>query len=261
MILERCEAMTAIHSGPLENISETYRLIVRETYSHGLPIAESGREVLLHFEPDKPEATKIEIQEVLHDWDNRFSKHLRKVLGEDIHHRVLTCYDGVTYQSTLDERFNAIKCAMDILDEVATEDEKYEVLSKCAHVFPPELIAAMRDVYVQTNNVDAVLDAMKKAGNYPSFTRKGNVLYSSKEPYNRVAYDKAKTRKEKMQAYCFCPTIRHNLDDMSSTFCYCGSGWARRLWEGILDNPVKVEIIESLTKGDDRCSFAVHLPE
>ncbi len=261
MTLEKCEAMTAVHSGSLESIFDTYRLTTKETYIHGLPIAESGREVYLHFDPENPEDNKIEVQEVLHDWDNRFSKQLQAVLGDENREKVLQCYEGVSYKSSLDERFNAVKCAMDVLDEVATEDQKFEVLSKCAHVFPPELIAAMREVYVETGDVDAVLEAMKQAGNYPTFARKGNVLYSSKEPANKVAYEKATTRKEKMQAYCFCPTIRHNLDEVSSTFCYCGSGWARRLWEGILARPVKVEIVESLTKGDDQCSFAVHLPE
>jgi len=85
-------------------------------------------------------------------------------------------------------------------------------------------------------------------------------LRSCCKPYNPAAFVKATTRKEKMQAYCFCPMIKYNLDEVSGTFCYCGSGWARRLWEGILDEPVKVEIVKSLTRDDDECTFAVHIP-
>jgi len=261
MTLESCEAMTMIHRGSYGTITDTYRQVTKETYSHGLPIAESGREVLLNFDVEKSEETIIEIQEVLHDWDNRFSKQLGKVLGEDARSKVLECYTEVSHKSSKEDRAQAVKCAVDMLDEIATEDQKFEILSKCAHVFPPELIENMKLVYVETQSVEKVLDAMASAGNYPKFTREGNILYSSKQPYNRAAYDKATTRKEKMQAYCFCPMIKHNLDEVSGTFCYCGSGWSRRLWEGILGKPVKVEIVKSLTRDDDECTFAIHLPE
>ena len=261
MTLESCEAMTMVHRGTYETIRKTYRQVTTETYTHGLPIAESGREVLLSFDAEKPEETIIEIQEVLHDWDNRFSKQLGEVLGENARSKILECYTEVSHKSSTKERAQSVKCAVDMLDEIATEDQKFEILSGCAHVFPPELIENMRVVYVETQSVEKVLEAMTGAGNYPKFTREGNILYSSKQPYNRAAYDKATTREEKMKAYCFCPMIKHNLDEVSGTFCYCGSGWSRRLWEGILGKPVKVEIVKSLTKDDDECTFAVHLPE
>jgi effector-binding domain-containing protein len=260
MLLESCEAMTMIHSGPYENILDTYRKVTKETYAHGLPIAESGREVLIEFDADDSENNVIEIQEVLHDWDNRFSKQLVDVLGVEARERVLTCYTNISHESSLEDRAKAVKCAIDLLDDIATADQKFEVLSGCAHVFPPELIAKMRSVYAETNSVDDVLEAMAAASNYPKFTREGNILYSSKQPYNPTAFAKATTRKEKMEAYCFCPMIKYNLDEVSGTFCYCGSGWSRRLWEGILDKPVKVEIVKSLTRDNDECTFAVHLP-
>jgi len=203
MTLERCEAMTMIHTGSYDTIHDTYRKITKETYEHGLPIAESGREVLLEFDITKPAENVIEIQEVLHDWDNRFSKQLGDVLGVDARNRVLECYTKVTHESNLIDRANAVKCAIDVLDEIATEEQKYKILSRCAHVFPPELIAKMRHVYIETNNVNDVLEAMAAAGNYPKFTREGNILYSTKQPYNPNAFAKATTRKEKMQAYCF----------------------------------------------------------
>jgi effector-binding domain-containing protein len=261
MTLERCEAMTMVHHGSYTTINETYREVTKETYSHGLPIAESGREVLLKFDIENPEDTIIEIQEVLHDWDNRFSKQLVDVLGVNARSKVLECYTTISHKSSKEERAQAVKCAIDTLNEIATEDQKFEILSRCAHIFPPELIQNMKRVYDETLSVDKVLEAMAAAGNYPKFTKEGNILYSSKQPYNKAAYDKATTREEKMQAYCFCPMIKYNLDDVSGSFCYCGSGWSRKLWEGILDKPVKVEIIKSLTRDDDECTFAVHLPE
>ncbi|MCJ7818164.1 MAG: GyrI-like domain-containing protein, partial [Candidatus Thorarchaeota archaeon] len=140
MILESCEAMTMVHRGSYETITDTYRQVTKETYSHGLPIAESGKEVLLNFDSEKPEQTIIEIQEVLHDWDNRFSKQLGEVLGADARNKILECYTAISHKSSKDERAQAVKCAIDILDEITTEDQKFEILSRCAHVFTTELI-------------------------------------------------------------------------------------------------------------------------
>jgi len=50
-------------------------------------------------------------------------------------------------------------------------------------------------------------------------------------------------------------------DEMPETFCYCSAGWPRRLFEGILEMPLKIEVVKALTKGDDYCEFAIHLPE
>ncbi len=260
MVLEKCEAMTTIHRGAYDTIRDSYQAVVSETYSHGLPIAESGREVFLNYNPDAPEETVVEIQEILHDWDNRFSKQLESILGKDARNRVLECYNDISYKSSRDERVHAVKCAIEMLDEIATEKQKFEILSQCAHVFPTELIEDMRIVYEKSKSVEKVLEAMQKAGTYPKFRKEGNKLYSSKAPYNKEAFEKATTREEKMQAYCFCPMIKYHLDEISGSFCYCGSGWARRLWEGILGQSVHVEIVKSLTKGDNECTFAVHLP-
>lgn len=47
---------------------------------------------------------------------------------------------------------------------------------------------------------------------------------------------------------------------LSPTFCWCGAGWYRRLWEGILSQPIKVEHMETLIKGHDQCTLVITLP-
>jgi len=37
-------------------------------------------------------------------------------------------------------------------------------------------------------------------------------------------------------------------------------GWYNQLWEGIFEQPIRVDIVRSILKGDDSCTFAVHLP-
>ena len=96
---------------------------------------------------------------------------------------------------------------------------------------------------------------------YEDPIRKGNIIYVEKVPYNQKGYQEAKTEAEKKRNYCHCPLVRKYLDEIPSTFCYCGSGWYRQQWEGILQKPVKIEMVKSLLKGDDTCEFAIHLPK
>ena len=91
--------------------------------------------------------------------------------------------------------------------------------------------------------------------------REGNVIYVRKIPFDSKNYGKAADRDEKRKHYRHCPMVRNHLDNgIFAAFCYCGSGWYRQQWEGILRKPVGVKILKSLLKGDDTCEFAIHLP-
>ena len=43
-------------------------------------------------------------------------------------------------------------------------------------------------------------------------------------------------------------------------FCYCGAGFYKGIWEEIIQEEVKVEVLESVLKGDDVCKIAIYLP-
>ena len=82
-----------------------------------------------------------------------------------------------------------------------------------------------------------------------------------KKPFDRPAYEAATTEAEKRRAFCHCSMVRGHLDALSPTFCFCGTGWFRRLWEGILGQPVRVDLVRSLLKGDDVCEEGIHVPK
>lgn len=44
------------------------------------------------------------------------------------------------------------------------------------------------------------------------------------------------------------------------TYCYCGAGFYKGIWEEILKKPVKVEVLKTVMKGDDICQIAIYLP-
>ncbi len=76
---------------------------------------------------------------------------------------------------------------------------------------------------------------------YHRFPPVGAVMNRTfKKPRDPVGCEAARTDRERRKAYCFCPLVRNHMDQ---------------------DMPVTVEIEQSVLRGDDRCGFAVRLPD
>jgi len=268
-VLPAIDVLSLTHRGPVQRIRETVATLYGRAAQHGLVSDEFMREVYL--DADNPQGNEIEVQFVLHDWVGLLSRHVCRVLGDETARDVMRGSDEISLESTVGERFCWVKGAMERLDGVADTLQKYDAVSSCAHVFPSRQIEKLRLAYesarARTDDpavaVDAVLDLMAADpcwGERPR--REGRTVYSSKKPRDPAMFEAAASQAEKAKAYCFCPIIRNHLGEgMSATFCYCGSGWYRRQWEGAVGKPVRIDIVESLLKGDDRCTFAIHLPD
>jgi effector-binding domain-containing protein len=256
------DAMTIVHRGLYSEIGPAYTKVTRHTYERGHPIAESTREVFHHLDANHPEETVVEIQTILHDWTHRFTTNLETVLGSEAKEEVLAPMSRLDIDTPAEVRQKALCKALRILENKTSDEQQFDILSHCSHVFPVELIPPMRDLFRSTGNVDSVIEAMiSKGGFYPKLLRReGSIIYSEKGPANPTAYKEAKTDAERRRAYCFCPLIRDCLDETPSIFCNCAAGWPKQLWEGILERSLKLEIVQSLTKGDSTCEFAIHLP-
>lgn len=267
-MLPAMEVLSLVHSGPGEKIGKSYSLLYGHAAKLGLISDEFCREVYPEWENGD---TGVELQFVIHAWESILGRSAARVLGDELAERVMAGSDALSVDSGLDERFRWVKAAVETIDEVASERQRYDIVSSCAHVFPDAQVAKLKKVYEDTKAatgdsvraVDAVLDFMDADpgwGDRPR--REGRIIYSTKKPRDQAAYDKAETDAERRKAYCFCPLVRERLDDgMSTTFCYCGSGWFRRQWEGATGKPVTIEIVRSVLKGDDACEFAVTLSD
>ncbi len=98
-----------------------------------------------------------------------------------------------------------------------------------------------------------------------SGVRDGNVLYISKIPYNTKQYLATTDPTLKRFYACHCPWARQSIKNgnlhLDPVFCYCSGGYVKKPWEVIFGQTLKVELLESVIKGDFHCRFAVHLPE
>lgn len=93
----------------------------------------------------------------------------------------------------------------------------------------------------------------------------GDRIISTKMPFDWIGYWAEEDPKKKRFHFCHCPRIRDILKEgqppISETYCLCGGGFYKSIWEHILDKPVTVEILQTVMKGDQVCQFSITLPE
>jgi hypothetical protein len=183
--------------------------------------------------------------------------------------KIMEACETVGLDSTSLERAEWAGRAMERLDAmVKDEGARRDIMMGCAHVFPQERIDRVRAEYEKHHDLDRLLEYMaadRSVGGYSYFgiqRREGNVVYEKKLPQNPSAYKEAADETEKRFHSCCCPIVKEAIRSgiaLSPTFCYCGGGWFRRLWEGVTGRPVRIELVKSFLSGDDACEFAVHL--
>jgi hypothetical protein len=62
---------------------------------------------------------------------------------------------------------------------------------------------------------------------------------------------------DKKRDSCFCPLVKDKF--MSKDFCNCSKGWQKQTFEMLLGKAVEVEILSSILRGSDRCSFKISI--
>lgn len=221
---------------------------------------------------DSAETFEIELQlsPMLPVWLNSMADGLDRYAGEGIRQRVMGGSEALTWDCGASEIAGWIDGAMHRLDaSVPDEATRRDIMKGCAHRYPRHRIDEMRAEYERSGRLDELLIVMRMDQSvrglswYEQPERVGNVIYVTKDPFDRESYLKTTDPVERRAAYCHCPFVRAAIragKPISATHCYCGSGWYNQLWEGILGGPVTVEIRRTVLQGDDCCSFAVHLP-
>jgi hypothetical protein len=271
--LEAAPSLTAFHYGTYQTIRETILRLYE--YQRKRPWSSSliRREIYTVLDLNDPDKNVTEVQFLLHEWDRLLAQGVEKSLGAFVSKKVMQGIEAITSESSFDQYTAWIQQAIDRLD-AATGDEsiKCKAVSTCAHVFPQERIDHLRKIF-QSGDIDDVLREMYRDDFwYEKPVRKGNVIHMRKNPYDPEAYAQAKTSSDRRRAYCHCPFVHPYLDGayqagegqrpaaLSPTFCYCGAGWYRRLWEGIIAKPVKIDYVATLLRGNHQCIFQIILP-
>ena len=221
-------------------------------------------------------------------WLGKLSGALDDTSGEAVRRQVMEGCEELSEDTPSEEVIAWSRDAMVRIDTLLDEDTGKEIMTRCACHYPSGQLQDVRLLFQKTGDVDAVLEVLRDR--FTSFlrdvlgaeeelirdildrgwglagNREGNTVVATKIPKSGflLEYMNESDPVKKRQLYCHCPRIRNVIESgemISPTYCYCGAGFYKDIWERILSKPVDVEIRKSLLNGDDVCSFAVHLPQ
>ncbi|MFX0170113.1 MAG: hypothetical protein ACFE89_12275 [Candidatus Hodarchaeota archaeon] len=111
---------------------------------------------------------------------------------------------------------------------------------------------------------DEVISYVQHNKSIESGTRKGDRVIITKIPYLTKQFLHETNPRKKRYNFCHNPWIRHALleedQPIDPVFCGCSAGYFKNFWEAVLKQPVRVEVLKSVIRGDSICEFALHLP-
>jgi effector-binding domain-containing protein len=266
----KMESFSILHKGKLGDIGKAYGIVFKYAYKFGYPSQEFSREEYKHIGGGEGNY-EIEVQFIIHPWNKLLVDNVMRVLGAEQKANIMEGLQAIEIETPLDKKFEWLVGMLKKLEEATDEAQRYDIISSCAHFFPEDMIFELKQVYEKARKTSSsILDAVDETLKYMEThkgwgsipVRNGEILYTTKNPQDPKAFKEAKTHIERLKAYCYCPIIRNFLGrDIPVSFCNCGAGWVKQLWEGVFNQHLKIELVKSLTAGKEECQFAIHIPK
>ena len=195
--------------------------------------------------------------------------------------------EELSSESSSQEVIGWTKTAMERLNSLVDQEQSRRIMTGCACQYPKSNLSRMREEYAATGDLARVLRMLQEQ--FQAFLTgtlglddkqtlevarrgwglagvvEGRSIIATKIPKSGylVDYLNEPDPEKRRQIYCHCPRVREILktsETISPTYCYCGAGYYKGIWEEILQRPVEVEVLESVLWGDEVCKVAVHLP-
>ena len=219
-------------------------------------------------------------------WRTKLSRELDRVAGESPRREIMQGEDLLGRSPTVGEITAWTREMLDRLEARLDESERKDVLNACGCWTGADGLRDLRELYEETRDLDlvlekagegldaflretgaseAVLDEVHARGwGWPG-RRDGNTIHVTKIPFEgsiEAFFAESDLEKRRAMSYCHCPRVRDALkagERLPKSYCHCSAGFYKKNYEEILQQPVDVEIVETVLSGDEVCAFAIHL--
>jgi hypothetical protein len=223
-------------------------------------------------------------------------RRLATIAGKTAHRRVFHDLAMPPLGSPQDSYPELTKMIMDRMEAELPARTCKDILTWNYHNIPIEAFKASKEHFEKAANIDEYLngeherlieelkDCMREGrpwfeqeitpevvefvrGNQEICTglRQGDKVYVTKIPYAPKQFLAEKDPTMRKYYACHCQLVRTALRDgkpkIPPTFCYCSAGYQKLHFDVIFEEPVEVELLETLLEGDARCRFAVEIPK
>ena len=224
------------------------------------------------------------------------SERLAAIAGEEARSRVFKDVEAPPPGSPPEAFPPVTERLMERLEAELLPETCRRVLAGNHHGVPREGFKEQREMYLRSGNIDEVLkeihgravaeleehmaedkiwyeqritprvvEFVKDNQEVLAGVRDGDRIYMTKIPYAPDDYLGETDPLMRRYYACHCPLARASIlrgdADISPTWCYCSGGFEKLQFDVIFDEELEVEVLESALAGDDRCRFAVKIPE
>jgi predicted hydrocarbon binding protein len=220
-------------------------------------------------------------------WLTKFGNCIEATGGADVRQQIMDGSQILSDDTPRAEVITWTQGAMKRLESLLDEDQLKQVMTGCACQYPKESLQEMRRSYAETGDIrlvhqmlldqfksflqhslelpnEMITDILARGWGAAGILEENRIIATKipKSGYLRQYMEETDPGK-KRALYCHCPRVRDVLksgEELSTTYCYCGAGFYKGMWEEILQQPLEVELLQSVLKGDEVCQVAVHLP-
>ncbi|HPF32470.1 MAG TPA: hypothetical protein PK907_05570 [Candidatus Sabulitectum sp.] len=216
------------------------------------------------------------------DFEDQWLEKLSLALGEA---RGAGFRDSV--MSGAGER-EVIRWTVEVMEKLNSElsaEELHDVMTSCACHYPASALEPVREAFAGTGSFTLAMDMLREQfrenmeknlgipdevvenlparGMGPAGVLDENSIAATKIPKsgNLMTWLSEEDPGRRREIYCHCPRVNRALEQgipVPDTYCLCGAGFYRDIWETITGKPVRVEVLRSVMNGDDTCSIAVY---
>lgn len=231
---------------------------------------------------EKPREIDFEYQ-----WQDKLGNAVTEHAGENSRTAVLEGGEEISDNSAARERLVWTCQMLERLEQSVDLAARQDILTDCHCSYPLEDLLDVKMAYRVHGDIDQVLNMLVEK--FEGFLRnsleleeeliktildqgwglagrrEGNTIIATKIPKSGYLreYFEEEDPIEKRRLYCHCPRVRDEVGSdpkLPMEYCYCGAGFYKGIWQEILGQPVKVEMLESVMRGDSVCKIAIHLP-
>lgn len=221
-------------------------------------------------------------------WQKKLYSGLESCCGKDTADSIMNGHEKITGELEAEDIIRWTAETVRKIEDGCSPEQLHDILIGCSCLYPIAKLENLRQIYVETGDVDRVIEALQNQledslrngmlfedeivdkfvewGWGTAGKRDGNRILITKIPKsgNIRQYMSETDPTKKRMLYCHCPRVNKAVElgiELPLGYCLCGAGYYLQIWETILDRKVTVEITESVCSGGDCCSIVICLPE
>jgi hypothetical protein len=230
---------------------------------------------------------EVRAEDFEQNWRGKLAQSIERSATHGVRERVLLGGAQLSDQSPRSAVIEWSRCAISELETSVPLETAELILTACACHYPKEALLPIREIYLQRGDIAEVHGMLQSR--FRDFLEdtlvldkteaetiidqgwglagimEGNTIVATKIPKSGSLkeYLQEQDPQRRREMYCHCPRVRDAVRlnaSLPKTYCYCGAGFYKDIWETILGEPVRVEVLSSVLEGDEACTIGIYLP-